>query len=237
MEMKWNDDDVQAWEDALHVLLDYLLDDMRGPSAAVLRRDRFKFWCSEHEYQFGRRIYGLLSDDPCTGGAWGTLDDDLFEVIKKSFHDRFMSAREHVLAAYMDTLRRHGHSVWIDSDKRLQWSLNSFSISVLGLRPKLGGDERFWEVCYPNGIQPKSQNDNWEDTQQIDLLHRLEPPDYSGDLTAYQTFPPRIAGCKECNQDLSREEVAQIVRREMKEYLDKFSLRPSGMRLGPIEAT
>ncbi|EXJ72665.1 uncharacterized protein A1O5_03811, partial [Cladophialophora psammophila CBS 110553] len=95
-----------------------------------------------------------------------------------------MSAREHVLAAYRDTLRRHGQSVYIYSDKQVEFSYHY--------------RQTFWEVCYPTGIEPKSQNDNWENTEQIDLLHRLEPPESTRDITACQTFPPEIARCKHC---------------------------------------
>lgn len=136
-ELEWNDKDIQASEDALHVWLDYLLDDMRGPSAAELRRDRFKFQCSEYEFQMGRRIHGLFCDPDWIGGAWGSLEDDLFDLIRKSFHDRFMSAREHILAAYRDTLRRHGQSVYIYSDKQLDFSYHYSQVLKLRLWPEL----------------------------------------------------------------------------------------------------
>lgn len=53
-----DDDDALAFEGALHLWLDYLLDNMSGPTAAILRRDRFKFWCSGYECQMGQRFYG-----------------------------------------------------------------------------------------------------------------------------------------------------------------------------------
>jgi hypothetical protein len=238
-ELEWNDEDIQAWEDALHVWLDYLLNDMRGPSAAELRRDRFKFWCSEDEFQMARRLHGPFCDPGWIGGAWGSILDDLFHLIKKSFHGRFMSAREHVLALYRDTLRRHGQSVYIYSDKQVEWSIHFCKVNRLRLGPRLGNDETFWEVCYPTGIEPKSQNDNWEDTEQIDLLHRLEPPEITREITPCLTFPLEIARCKPCDQDGSEIEWEDILlERTLRDHLCKYSTRPGvPLLLGPIEAT
>jgi hypothetical protein len=237
-ELEWNDEDIQAWEDALHVWFDYLLDDMRGPSAAQLRRDRFKYWCSEYEFQMGRRMHGLFCKPDWIGGAWGSLDDDLFDLIKKSFHDRFMSAREHILAAYRDTLRRHGKSVYIYSDKQVDFSYHHRKVLELRLWPELGNDETFWEVSYPTGIEPKSRNDNWENTEQIDLLHRLGPPESTREITACQRFPPQIARCKHCDQDRSMIESAKRAQKTVRDYLFNFSSRPGiPLLLGPIEAT
>lgn len=50
IDTEWNDDYTIDFEDAIHVWLDFLLDDMDGQTAAILRRDRFKLWCSEYEY-------------------------------------------------------------------------------------------------------------------------------------------------------------------------------------------
>ncbi|OAL28693.1 hypothetical protein AYO20_09417 [Fonsecaea nubica] len=228
-----------ADEDALHVWLDYLLDDMHGPAAAELRRDRFKFWCSEYEYQTGRRFYGIFGDPDRFGGARMALNANPFDLVQKGFHDRFMSAREHVLAAWRDTLRRHGHPVYINPEKYIDFWYHSLRVIELGLRPMLGRDETFWEVCYPSGIEPKSQNDNWENTEQADLVHRLEPPLDTTDSTASQILPAETSGCKHCAQgDLEARKDPLPSHEKMWKYLSTFSLRSfEERRLAPIAAT
>ncbi|KIW58875.1 hypothetical protein PV05_03368 [Exophiala xenobiotica] len=88
-------------------------------------------------------------------------------------------------------------------------------------RQNLGTEETFWETYYPDGIEPKFGNENREDTQQINLVHRLELPE-ARDLTACQTFPPRINACKHCDQDPLTIEVAKSSRQPLREYLFKF---------------
>ncbi|EXJ87006.1 hypothetical protein A1O3_03963 [Capronia epimyces CBS 606.96] len=126
-----DDDDMQIDEDGLYVWLDYLLDDMRGPSAAALRRDRFKFWCSEYDYQMGRRIHGTrAADQYLFGGAQWAMSAVLYEAIENSFHDRFMSLREHENAAYRDVLRRHGQSVYIHANRMTDRNVHSEKVYI-----------------------------------------------------------------------------------------------------------
>lgn len=241
-ELEWNDDDVQVHDDTLHVWLDYLLDDMRGPSAANLRRDRFKLWCSEYEYQIGRRVNGVLGEHDNFGGTYFNLDSGISQVIEKSFHDRFMSAREHVNAAYRDLLRRHGHSVYIHADKNVDFSVHFDEVLRRHLLRERGNCVTFWEVCYPAGIEPKSQNDNWEiNTEQINLRHRLQIPLATGIHTASQIFPSRVAFCEHCyddyEEDWSNLEIIMDIHKSQREYLFKLSSRPRPLLLGPIESS
>jgi len=237
--VKWNNEDIRAGKHAQRVWLDYLLDDMRGPSAAELRRDRLKFWCPEYEYQITRCI--LLCWPSPFDGPWDVLEDkDLHDLIRKSFHDRFMSVHDHILAAYRDALRRHGEWVYIHSDKDFDFEYCLNRLRQLRLCPELGNNETFWEVCYPNGIEPKSQNDNWEKTEQIDRAYRVIPRPWPDDLAAIQMFPPTIGRCKTCGEDRSmREHTLDYGRCDygpQRYELFRFSTRPGiPLRLGPIE--
>ncbi|KAJ9501609.1 hypothetical protein H2202_002571 [Exophiala xenobiotica] len=226
-EEKWNDGDELGFEDAFHVWLDYLLDDLNGPAAAFLRRDRFKLWCSAYEYQMGRHFHGFSCRGKFPGGAWGYLEDQLLKHIQKSYHDKFMSAREHVLAAQRDILRRHGHSVALQMDQEIGASHYYDQLKRHGLQANLGTEETFWETCYPDGIEPKSWNENWEDTQQIGLIRRLELPEVATEPTACQTFPPFIGGCKSCDKDPVLIKVIMGFRQNTRDYLFKSRPRPA----------
>jgi len=226
-EVRLNDDDTLAVEDALDVWLDYLLDDLNGLTAAILRRDRFKLWCSEYEYQMGRHFHGFFSrggifgDGDFHGGVWGCLEDEVLDHIQKAFHDRFMSAREHVIAAQRDILRGRGQTVVRHMDQEIGPWYARDDLERQGLQANLSTEETIWETYYPDGIEPKFGNENWEDTQQSNLVHRLELPE-ARDLTACQTFPPRINACKHCDQDPLTIEVAKSSRQPLREYLFKF---------------
>ncbi|KIW21014.1 hypothetical protein PV08_01593 [Exophiala spinifera] len=231
-----NDDDIQCYEDALHVWFDLLLDDMRGPSAAELRRDRFKFWCSEYEHQLGRRFNGLWRDLPgggMLGGACWYLDHACCNLVERKFHDRFMSAREHVLAAHRNILRSNRDILYLPLKKEEEFWFHHDRIHCLGLESELGDDETFWEVCYPSGIKPESENYNWESTEHIRIPYRLEAPKDESDDTASQIFPPDIAGCKHCDQDTSeRRRIVQKYEFEREATFD-FSSRHWPQVFGP----
>lgn len=197
-----NDNDVQAREDTLYVWLDYLLDDMHGPSAANIRRDRFKFWCLTCGLYLSHRVYGLdCNSDDVFGGARGTLRDGLLGIVENSIHERFLSTREHVLAAYRDVLRKQGQPVYIYTDRSYDFKILSSKVHQHALRPKLGNDNTFWEIYYPSGIQPKSQNDCWRniDLSNTFLLSDTVPP-YGAKkfVDTRQTFPPGFGRCKLC---------------------------------------
>ncbi|OQU96168.1 hypothetical protein CLAIMM_02283 [Cladophialophora immunda] len=242
----WDDDDTLALEDALHVWLDYLLDDMEGPTAALLRRDRFKFWCSEYEYQMGHRFYGSIRDGRYAGDARTFLEDDLFNQIARTWHDRFMSAREHVVAGYRDALRRQGRSVYLSTHKEEAVWRYARELQQLGL---VGGgknrhlddddnaDDTFWETCYPHGIARKSRNESWDDTVHLvpPLLYRLEPPERS-DVPACKTFPSFVGAWCACESDWFYTLFIMHLQQPLRDYLFTFNPRPGAPRLlGPIE--
>nr|KAK5444752.1 hypothetical protein LTR18_004456 [Exophiala xenobiotica] len=196
-EEKWNDDDELGFEDAFHVWLDYLLDDLNGPAAAFLRRDRFQVVV----------LCTRISDGQAS--SWLLLPG------------------EHVLAAQRDILRRHGHSVALQMDQEIGASHYYDQLKRHGLQANLGTEETFWETCYPDGIEPKSWNENWEDTQQIGLIRRLELPEVATEPTACQTFPPFIGGCKSCDKDPVLIKVIMGFRQNTRDYLFKSRPRPA----------
>ncbi|OAP55724.1 hypothetical protein AYL99_09876 [Fonsecaea erecta] len=240
----WDDTDTLSIESGLHVWLDYLLDDMDGPTAAVLRRDRFKHWCSTYEVDMGKYFHGISWRQGVVGRASDKLHEDLVELIARTFHDRFMAAREHVVVAYRDALRRLGQTVVTSTHKEAIFKLYAHELALLGVTHPtrvgrngvlvVGTDQTFWETCYPHGIVPKSRNDAWDDTLlTLPLWHRLYPPLHDA-MTACQTFPAFVGRCP-CDNDVYDIYVVYQVRQTMRDFLFQFNSRPNAARvLGPI---
>lgn len=205
-----NDDStILAQEDALHLRLDYKLDDLDGPTAALLRRDRFKFWCSEYEYQLRRHAFGLGGANPALGGSviGGSMDvmgAQTVAAIQLTFHDRFMSRLKHIVAVRRDILRRNGQPVHTSPYLAYEYESLDNELLKLGLpRPSALQDENFWETWYPNGIERKSRNDKWDDTSSVLMIHgvRLGFPIGSRGETASQIFNPSFsAPCSHCER-------------------------------------
>ena len=94
------DDDLGlSSEDAMHLWLDYLLDDLQGFTAAILRRQRWQAWCCEHEQQMGLRFNGFRMDrdqishhgNIVVGGPKYLHHPGLVDVIREAFCDRFLA--------------------------------------------------------------------------------------------------------------------------------------------------
>lgn len=98
---------VLAWENCQHVWLEYLLDDLEGPTADMLRRERFQNWCPEHEYFQARAVQGHLVSLPFIATADGTqewldigspahdMGDALVDHLLRQCHVRYAAGRRH----------------------------------------------------------------------------------------------------------------------------------------------
>lgn len=100
--VKVGDDHIQCREDSMHLWLDYLLDDLEGPTASILRRQRHQMWCCEYEYLMTDRLNGTDLNGikhpwsnmykPRFGGAVEFLPPSLLATCQKAFCDRFWAA-------------------------------------------------------------------------------------------------------------------------------------------------
>lgn len=228
------DDYALSFEDMVHIWLDYLLDDMKGTTASFLRRDRFKFWCSTYDFQMGRHFHGVSSNDPPEGigGPEGYGSENIIALMKKTYHDRFMSAREHVVATYRNVIRRHGRSVILHSDKERAVDFYCREVEKLGF-DRSSITDRFWETFYPNGIRPKSLNGNWEDRTRSRILYRLEPPERA-DPTPSWTFPAYVGRCNRSDQDSLQLRTIMKLQSNTRAELSRFTT-PSSRILHPHE--
>ena len=95
-----DDDAVLTQENTLHAWLDYLLDDMKGRSAALLRRDRFQHWCPEYEYRLGLNIYRRVrprqrENNPVMIMGGSLFRSGLVFEMNMKFIDRFAALKLH----------------------------------------------------------------------------------------------------------------------------------------------
>lgn len=93
-----DDETVLGREHAMSAWLDYLLDDMDGDTARLLRRERFENWCSEHEYQHGMILAGASVNDRDFGSPYGFINPALLDRLCTSFYDRYvggMNLKQH----------------------------------------------------------------------------------------------------------------------------------------------
>ncbi|KIX97466.1 uncharacterized protein Z520_06918 [Fonsecaea multimorphosa CBS 102226] len=244
----WDNERTLGAGNTLRVWLDYLLDDMAGPTAAMLRRDRFQYWCPTYEFVMGQCFHGFqdrrdigipeeLQRDGIGSAHW-VLDGDLFNLIVESWHDRFMSARAHFVAGFRDALRRHGQRVFVGPNMEAAYWYYRDELSQRGLlrADVVGNYHTFWETCYPQGIPPKLRNDEWEDTTNILPEHyRLVPPEPLAD-TAAETFPIHIGSCNVCDCDEANIEHVMSDRRALRNFLLHSNRRAEVPRfLSPIE--
>ena len=93
-----DDDFVMIQEDAMHLWLDLLLDDLRGRTAGILRRQRWQAWCCEYEYLITDRLHGRQRKGYSTcGGAkrghGGVFPYSLTLAIRIAFRHRLAAGR------------------------------------------------------------------------------------------------------------------------------------------------
>lgn len=88
-----DDDDMLAMQDALHLWLDYLLDDMSGQTTERLRRQRVRTWNSGYVQRLAHSFDRFTCESRCLGGAFELLNNDLKEDIDCQFgrrNERFL---------------------------------------------------------------------------------------------------------------------------------------------------
>ncbi|KAH0847280.1 hypothetical protein AYO21_07330 [Fonsecaea monophora] len=132
-----NDDDymIGIAEDNFHLWLDYLLDDMQGPSAALVRSDRAETWCSEYDFLMKERLYNC------------SLGNILKHHLEKQYTDRcvariLLTAAIHVFCSRgLGQYRGEEQSQRMATTKQRHWS--------------------FWTRHFPRGIACKSDNELW----------------------------------------------------------------------------
>lgn len=81
--------------DCEHLWLDYLLDDLEGPTAAIMRRQRLQAWCCEYEYLTMERLEGYYRGWDVVGGAENStiLSEDLLYDMEQEFCSRFATGQ------------------------------------------------------------------------------------------------------------------------------------------------
>ena len=128
----------------MHLWLGYLLDDLEGATAALLRRQRYQHRCSEYEYlHFQRLLYGWHCDwyDGLTRNVVGDeMDDALSHKTRGAFGARFMAGLKYHREALGD--------VWMFGSTQTRASCSLF------IGPEAGPDP--WEIKYPPGMPRRS---------------------------------------------------------------------------------
>lgn len=136
-----DDDECLAREDALHIWLDCLLDDMDGPTAALVRRERFQHWCPEYEHQLGCRLDGFHGPKRwVVGGPASLMHPELVDLIAGQFSARFAAGWLH---------ERLARSEW-----NCRWR-------PPGESKEEASEPNLWEKYFPTGIINRFGNANW----------------------------------------------------------------------------
>jgi hypothetical protein len=94
-----DDETILSREHVMSAWLDYLLDDMDGDTARLLRRERFENWCSAYEFQHARILTGMpATRSQWFGSAYGFESSSMMDRICTSFYDRYvggMNLKQH----------------------------------------------------------------------------------------------------------------------------------------------
>ena len=121
----FDDDIILRYEDSLHTWLDYLLDDMEGRSAALLRGERIENWCNEYD-----RLLSIRGSEQTFGGSMfmGRREWEMAEA----FVDRYGAAQVIGLGAYDPdgVVRKSENELW---PKRLSSAL--YDADLVGEQP------------------------------------------------------------------------------------------------------
>ncbi|EXJ94112.1 hypothetical protein A1O1_02505 [Capronia coronata CBS 617.96] len=141
-----DDDECLGMEDALHFWFDFLLDDLSGKAAAMVRRERFQYWCAEYEHQLGYHLDGFCGPkQDVIGSPAAFMDIDLVDHIANQFFSRYAAGYHMYQTGHRNF--RCSHQYWEKECERDDTRLR----------------EVLWEKCYPNGIAPKSLNPDWDE--------------------------------------------------------------------------
>ena len=84
-----DDNMVAAHEDKWKLWFDYILDDMEGPCAAMVRLARFSAWSQRYE----REMYFCAVDGTCIGGAMSMLSDRQLADAESALLERYRVMR------------------------------------------------------------------------------------------------------------------------------------------------
>lgn len=165
-----------AREDCMHAWLNYLLDDMAGPSASLLRRDRFEHWdvafqTSIHDSLFGRSSF----DDDVLGGCEETFeqipaigvqiivvlmpDGTLLQRPHTLFHEVVRVCKRRALAQGIceDRVRAAVEASVVERNRRQPESTIRNFEEVQALV------QEHWRSVFPGGIVRKSEMEGWKD--------------------------------------------------------------------------
>ncbi|EXJ67065.1 uncharacterized protein A1O5_09711 [Cladophialophora psammophila CBS 110553] len=157
-----DDDYILSNEDSMHLWLDYLLDDLGGPTAPFLRRQRYQNWCDEYEYLVGRRINGFYQpkrlsqwypEKDVVGSPLGLVPNHLIEMIGRAFRDRFW-------AGWMETgnleMPRNSEPSGEHFDREASTinHMNQVNGHIYLRGP--GGPQDGWELTWPEGLPQMS---------------------------------------------------------------------------------
>ncbi|OAL40691.1 hypothetical protein AYO20_00427 [Fonsecaea nubica] len=130
----YNDYMIGIAEDNFHLWLDYLLDDMQGPSAALVRRERAETWCSEYDLLMRERLYDC------------SLCDNLQDHLEKQYNDRCVAGI--LLTA----------AILVPSGSRGLGQYRGEEQSQLTATTK-EGHWGFWASHFPRGVACKTDNE------------------------------------------------------------------------------
>ncbi|KAL2433271.1 hypothetical protein ABEF95_002854 [Exophiala dermatitidis] len=192
MDLDEQEDIADAWclamQNTLHVWLDCLLDDLRGPTANLLRRDRFQYFCPEYEYKLGTCLQGFEDFRGRHGiGGLGSISEDLWQHVVGQYFSRLAAAYKHRQMAHA----RYGK--WNNFAKRNE------------SQPEESFASGLWEKWYPRGIAAKSLNIGWKDYETLPWFWRAFPVADRRQATACTILGEFNAGCSDCVGDSSRE--------------------------------
>lgn len=84
-----DDNMVAAYEDKWKLWFDYILDDVEGPCAAMVRLARFSTWSQRYE----RERYFCATDGTCISGAMSMLSDRRLADAESALLERYRAMR------------------------------------------------------------------------------------------------------------------------------------------------
>ena len=139
-------------QDTMHLWLEYLLDDLDGPAAALLRRQRYGKWCSEYEHLHFQRLNGFHTPNyggHHLGGPWGEMSPGLIAEIEAAFRARFAAGMKYL------------EEIELRLGEKSSWEI-SFPSGV----PRRSEDNKSWQ----NGV--KQEDDDYYVGAELEPLRR-----------------------------------------------------------------
>lgn len=123
--VRFSDSKILEKIQSLQIWQEFLLDDLPGRSADLLRKERFLRWCGVYERQHAQSLYGIpprpmsefdIPERPGLhiAGAHEWIDIDLWELIEASFHSRFWAMMSCDLSQPTGVERKSKNRLWTD---------------------------------------------------------------------------------------------------------------------------